>query len=96
MQVVEKQHHRPAGRRAQRCPHSLEQPKARGIGDLARGLRRLGDPQLGQEPRQLLPREGRDRARAPHGHVLAQRLNERLVWGQRLLLTAAEQHRDTF
>ena len=95
-QVVEQQQHGTApGGMLERRPHALEESKPRGLGDLARRLQRLRDPQLGQQPRELLPRKRRDGGRAHRGDVLAQRLHERLVRRQRLLLAAAEQHPDT-
>ena len=96
MQVVEHQHHRTTpGGAIERGPHAFEKPKARGLGDLARRLQRLRDPQLWQQPRQLLPGKRRDCGGAHPVDVLPQSLHERLVGRQRLRLAAAGQHRDT-
>ena len=98
MQVVEHEHHGPVLRGlAQQRAHGLEQPRARALRVAGQRLREVGDQlrELGHEPSQLAADQvhlSGQLARRTRVDVLSQRLDERLLCEQALLVAAPVEH----
>ena len=99
VQVLEHQHDRPRSRRVrEQGAGGLEQAEALALRVAAgrRGEVREPPRELGNEPRELAPERADLAAQHLRRHrrgVPAERLDERLVGDQHLLVTAAEEHR---